>query len=101
MSNQIPLCWPECFSLNVTDFLDEPVESVLATQLCAWGNVFMGVPVPNNFFEVMDAASKITQSFSPDECKLRYEGIMSQRRSSKSNRNNPNLGYDDEEDDED
>lgn len=80
MSLQEPLCWPECFALNTVDFEDESLESVLAIQLCAWGNVYMGVPIPNNFFEVMDAASKITSAFKPNECKLRYEMLKEERK---------------------
>lgn len=90
----LPLCWPECFSQNVTDFLDEPIESVLATQLCAWGNVYMGVMIPSNFFEVMDAASKVTQAFTPQACKDRYEVLMSERR---NGRTNFNQDYDNDE----
>lgn len=77
------LCWPECFAKNTTDFLDESVENVLATQLCAWGNVYMGVPVPDNFFEVMDAASKVTRVFTPDECKVLFNAIMTERRNNR------------------
>lgn len=74
------LCWPECFSKNTLDFLDEPLENVLATQLCAWGNVYMKVPVPSNFFAVMDAASKVTKVFTPDQCKDLFHEIMDERR---------------------
>lgn len=76
------LCWPECFAKNTTNFLDEPVENVLAVQLCAWGNLYMGVPVPDNFFEVMDAASKVTQVFTPEECKSLFTEMMHERRNS-------------------
>ena len=74
------LCWPECFAKNVTNFLDEPIENVLATQLCAWGNVYMGVPVPDNFFEVMDGCSKVTNVFTPEECKSLFQILMSDRK---------------------
>ena len=95
MSSNNSLAWPECFAKNTLDFSDEPVENVLASQLCAWGNAYMGVPVPNNFFAVMDAASKVTQAFTPDECKNLFNEIMLERRK-KSRDNNRGTERDEE-----
>jgi len=80
MSNRNSFCWPEAFTSNTTNFLNESVENVLAMQLSAWGNLYMGVPVPSNFFAVMDAASKITKVFKPDDCKDLFHEIMDERR---------------------
>ena len=80
MSNKDSACWPKAFAKNNTDFLDEPVENVLATQLCAWGNIYMGISPPDNFFEVMDGCSKVTQVFTPEECKGLFNAIMLERR---------------------
>lgn len=74
------ICWPNCFSQNMTNFLDEPIEHVLAIQLCAWGNLYVGIPIPPNFFEVMNAASVATNAFTPAECKDLFNQIMSDRR---------------------
>lgn len=82
MSDKDLFCWPECFSKNTTDFSDNHVVSVLAVQLSAWGNLYMEIPAPNNFFEVMDAASKVTNVFTPDECRVLFKAIMAERRNS-------------------
>ena len=76
MSNYI---WPEEFGANVVDFSDYSVNHILAMQLLAWGNVFTGCPRPDNFFEVMDAASKVTNAFTPDQCKSLSDTILSNR----------------------
>lgn len=86
------ISWPECFVNNTLDFSHEKIEDVLAVQLCAWGNVYMGVAIPSNFFEVMDAASKVTDAFTPEACRLRTDIILAQRR----NRNRDNFNPDEE-----
>lgn len=89
MSANSLISWPECFKQNTLDFSDEDIEDVLAVQLVAWGNVYMGVAIPTNFFEVMDSASKVTGVFTPEACRLRTETILAQRK-------NRNLDSDEE-----
>ena len=86
MSSNSLISWPECFMQNTLDFSNEAIEDVLAVQLCAWGNVYMGVSIPSNFFEVMDAASKVTNAFTPEACRLRTDVLLAHRK----NKNNFN-----------
>lgn len=75
----LKLLWPDEFAQNITDFSTYPIPQVLAIQLCAWGNVFMQETPPDNFFEVMDAASKITNAFTPDQCRARCDIILNKK----------------------
>jgi hypothetical protein len=68
--------WPSEFEKNVTDFSNYKVTKALAIQLVAWGNVMMGLDRPDNFFEVMDAASKLTKAFTPDQCQARCDQLI-------------------------
>jgi hypothetical protein len=72
--------WPEEFTNNVTNFLDRDLDATLAMQLCAWGNVYMGAIRPDNFFEVMDGASKLTEAFTPEECHARANILLAARK---------------------
>ena len=73
------LLWPDEFEQNITDFSAYTIPHVLAIQLCAWGNVFMQAKPPDNFFEVMDAASKLTGAFTPDQCRARCDIILNKK----------------------
>lgn len=76
MSIQDLLVWPDMFKNNVTDFSDIGPRVVLAMQLVSWGNIMMGCEPPKNFFDVMDAASKISGAFTPDQCMARSDELM-------------------------
>jgi hypothetical protein len=80
------IIWPEEFKKNVLDFSEYTISEALAIQLCAWGNVFMQYPPPENFFEVMDAASKISGAFTPEQCRARCDVILAHLKNSSPNR---------------
>jgi len=78
MSN-LNFLWPEEIEANVLDFTNELPANVLAMQLCSWGNIFAGCPPHPNFFNVMDAASKVTGAFTPDQCNVAFDVWVSQQ----------------------
>ncbi len=71
------LFWPAMFKTNV---IDNDFDTCLAEQLVAWGNVFLGAPPPDNFYEVMEAASKVTGAFTSTECKETADRVLFERK---------------------
>lgn len=71
------LFWPEMFK---TEVVSQDRDACLADQLVSWGNVFMGAPPPDNFYEVMEAASKVTGAFTSTECSDAADRILAQRK---------------------
>ena len=57
--------------------------NVMNVWLINWllgGNVFMGAPPPDNFYEVMEAASEVTGAFTSTECSDAADRILAQRK---------------------
>ena len=79
----LDVVWPSEFKDNVLDFSTYEYGHTLAIQLCAWGNVMFGAQPPDNFFEVMDAASKLTGAFTPEQCSIQADILMMQRKNKK------------------
>ncbi len=50
----------------------------------------MQYPPPENFFEVMDAASKLTGAFTPDQCQERCNVILADLKNSPLDRDTDN-----------
>ena len=73
------LLWPTEFDENVSDFSNYSNSDVLSLQLCAWGNVFAGAPPHQHFFNVMDAASKVTGAFTPEQCSAMFDIWLAQQ----------------------
>ena len=71
------LYWPEMFRTNV---IETNEDKCLANQLVAWGNVFMGATPPDNFYEIMEAASKITGAFTSTECNDAADKLLEKRK---------------------
>jgi hypothetical protein len=76
MGIQDELLWPDMFEKNILDFSNEMPKAVLAMQLVTWGNILMGCKPPKNFFEVMDAASKVTGAFTPNQCMAMSDNFL-------------------------
>lgn len=72
--------WPSIFKNRDVSIL--PKEEVLAEQLVAWGNIYMGYEPPEgcDFYDIMDAASKITGAFTGTECSALADRILEQRK---------------------
>jgi hypothetical protein len=74
--------WPKIFAgKSVMDF---DVSDLLAQQLIGWGNIVMGYQPPEkcDFYDVMEAASKITGAFTGTECKDAADRILAKRKES-------------------
>ena len=71
------MMWPEMFK---TEVVSQERDACLADQLVAWGNVMMGENPPDNFYEVMDAASKVTGAFTSTECREAADRILYERK---------------------
>ncbi len=71
------LYWPEMFT---TEVVSQERDKCLADQLVAWGNVFMGAPPPDNFYEVMEAASEVTGAFTSTECSDAADRLIAERK---------------------
>lgn len=71
------LFWPEMFK---TEVVSQDRDACLADQLVAWGNIFMGATPPDNFYEVMEAASEVTGAFTSTECSDAADRILAQRK---------------------
>lgn len=56
--------WPDIIKVPVEDISKMDKNNLLAQQLICWGNIYMGYEPPDNFYDAIDAASKITGVFT-------------------------------------
>lgn len=72
--------WPNIFKGQVMSEMN--TDDILAQQLVGWGNIYMGYPPPDNFYEVMDEASKYTNAFTGVECREAADRLLYMRKQS-------------------
>lgn len=80
MSILVEAYWPSIFKGK--DISTLKPEELLAEQLVAWGNVYMGYEPPEgcDFYDIMDEASKVTGAFTGAECSSLADKILDQRK---------------------
>lgn len=71
------LLWPEMFETNT---VSADRDACLADQLVAWGNILLGAPPPDNFYEMMESASKVTGAFTSTECNDVADRVIFERK---------------------
>ena len=77
-NSTMKLFWPKMFETNIVSLNKD---ECLSDQLVAWGNIYLGIDEPpENFYEMMEAASHVTGAFTATECRDAADKLIWERK---------------------